>query len=238
MKTNAALTEYLSYGEIDAAFKNAFKTIKIKHTNQRVAPSPLEPRACLADYGVASGTLTFWISTQSPFSVRSGISGLLNLPENKIRVIGPEVGGGFGAKLALYPEDVLTCIASMRLAKPVKWIESRTENFLTMTHGRGQIQTIELAADKKGKILGLRTRLLGDSGAYLTGDSSDVTFTLKNDRRRYVIPAYKGELSPYSLTRCSMIRIVGRRGPKPLLASSVLSMLLRKKWVWTQQRFV
>jgi aerobic carbon-monoxide dehydrogenase large subunit len=193
LKSNAALVDSISYGDVDLAFKNAFKTIKVKHSNQRVAPSPIEARACLADYAAASGMLTFWISTQSPFSVRSGLSGLLQIPENKIRVIGPEVGGGFGAKLALYPEDVLACLASMKLGKPVKWIESRTENFQTMTHGRGQIQIIELASDERGKILGLKARLLGDSGAYLTGDSSDVTFTMKMIGGSYVIPSYKGE---------------------------------------------
>ncbi|HXQ92712.1 MAG TPA: xanthine dehydrogenase family protein molybdopterin-binding subunit [Nitrososphaerales archaeon] len=193
LQSNVALVDRLSFGDVDLAFKRAFKTAKVKHLNQRLAPAPLEPRACLADYSSASGFLNFWISTQSPFSVRSAISNILQIPENKIRVIGPEVGGGFGAKLATYPEDLLVCIASMKLGQPVKWIESRTENFQTMTHGRGQIQNIELAADENGKILGLRAKLIGDAGAYLTGDSSDVTFTIRMISGSYVIPAYEGE---------------------------------------------
>lgn len=192
LKTNVAVVDRLTYGDVEAAFKNAYKTVKIKHLNQRLAPAPMEPRACLADYSTASGSLNFWISTQSPFSVRSGLSRILSIPENKIRVQGPEVGGGFGAKLALYPEDILVCIASIKLGQPVKWIESRTENFQTMTHGRGQIQEIELAADERGKILGMRANLIGDAGPYLTGDSSDVTFTIKMLAGSYVIPAYDG----------------------------------------------
>ena len=193
LNSNVALTDRLTFGDVDSAFKNAFKTIKVKHLNQRLSPAPIEARACLADYSVASGSLNFWISTQSPFSVRSGLANVLQIPENKIRVLGPDVGGGFGAKLALYPEDVLSCIASMKIGVPVEWIESRTENFQTMTHGRGQIQTIELAADEKGKILGLRAKLIGDAGPYLTGDSSDVTFTIRMLGGCYVIPAYDGE---------------------------------------------
>lgn len=190
LASNIALEDHITYGDVPDAFGKAVHKIRVKHLNQRLAPAPLEPRACIADYSLASGTLDFWISTQSPFSVRSGLSKILQISENKIRVFGPDVGGGFGAKLALYPEDLLVCFASMKLGLPVKWIESRTENFQTMTHGRGQIQEIELAADENGKILGLRANLIGDAGAYLTGDSSDVTFTIKMLSGSYLIPAY------------------------------------------------
>ena len=99
LKNNIALIDRLTYGNVEAAFKNAFKTIKVKHLNQRLSPAPLETRSCLADYSVASNTLTFWLSTQSPFSARTSLSNILEIPENKIRVIGPDVGGGFGAKI-------------------------------------------------------------------------------------------------------------------------------------------
>lgn len=193
LKSNVAMIDRVTYGDVESAFQNAHTRVSVRQLNQRLAPAPLEPRACLAEYSIASGTLNFWISTQSPFSVRSGLSRILQIPENKVRVIGPDVGGGFGAKLALYPEDILTGFASMKLGMPVKWIESRTENFQTMTHGRGQIQEIELAADANGKILGLRARLIGDAGAYLTGDSSDVTFTIKMLGGSYIIPTYDAE---------------------------------------------
>ncbi len=195
LQSNVAMTDRISFGDVETAFKTAYKTARVKHLNQRLSPAPLEPRACLADYSIISGTLTFWVSTQSPFSVRTGLSNLLLIPENKVRVIGPEVGGGFGAKIALYPEDVLACLASMKLGHPVKWIESRTENFQTMTHGRGQIQDIELAADEKGKLLGMKVKLIGDAGPYLTGDSSDVTFTIRMIGGAYVVPAYDGQAS-------------------------------------------
>ncbi|HYB05044.1 MAG TPA: xanthine dehydrogenase family protein molybdopterin-binding subunit, partial [Nitrososphaerales archaeon] len=193
LQSNIAVTDRITFGDVETAFKNAYKTARVKHLNQRLSPAPLESRACLADYSIVSGTLTFWISTQSPFSVRSNLSNLLQIAENKVRVIGPEVGGGFGAKIALYPEDVLVCLASMNLGQPVKWIESRTENFQTMTHGRGQIEDIELAADERGKLLGMKVKLVGDAGPYLTGDSSDVTFTIRMIGGAYVIPAYEGQ---------------------------------------------
>lgn len=88
LKSNAAVVDRVTYGDLEAAFKNAFRTVKIKHLNQRLAPAPMEPRACLAEYSTASGSLNFWISTQSPFSARAGLSRILQIPENKIRVQG------------------------------------------------------------------------------------------------------------------------------------------------------
>ena len=127
------------------------------------------------------------------FKVGPNLAGFLHIPENKVRVYAPDVGGGFGAKISLYPEDVLVCMASIDTGKPVKWIETRSENFLSMTHGRGQVQHVELATTEKGRILGLRVKLIGDAGAYLTVGSSDATFTLRMSPGQYIIPAYKGE---------------------------------------------
>ena len=194
LKSNLVLVDTVATGgDVDAAFSKAAKVIKLDLLNQRVAPAPMEPRAILASFDQGTQILTVWMSTQGPFQNRSDLAGLLDIPENKIRVLAPDVGGGFGAKLSTYPEDILVCLATLKLHKPVKWIESRSENFLSMTHGRGQNQHIELATNEKGRILGLTIRLIGDAGAYFTEGSSDATFTLRMSPAQYIIPAYKGE---------------------------------------------
>lgn len=193
LKSNLVQSDKVSFGDVESAFKKASKITRVELLNQRLAPSPLETRACLASFDIGTQSLTLWISTQGPFQVRSDLSDILRFPENKIRVIAPEVGGGFGAKLSLYSEEVLCSICTLRLGLPVKWIESRTENFLTMTHGRGQNQYAEVATSDKGRILGLKVRLVGDAGAYLTEGSADATFTLKMAPGSYLIPAYLGE---------------------------------------------
>ena len=193
LSSNLAKVDKLNAGDVDSAFRKASKIIKVDYLNQRLAPSPIEPRSCLASFHSRTRSLTFWTSTQAPFQARSTLSVVLRHSENKIRVIGPEVGGAFGAKISVYPEDVLVCLASMMLEVPVKWTETRTESFLSMTHGRGQKQHIELASDENGKILGMKVKLIGDAGAYLTADSSDVTLTLKMICGNYVIPAFDGE---------------------------------------------
>jgi aerobic carbon-monoxide dehydrogenase large subunit len=193
LKTNTALVDSVSFGEPDAAFEKAPKVVRVDLLNQRLAPAPMEPRASIASYDPITQMLTIWISTQGPFQNRSDLAGILKVAENRIRVFAPDVGGGFGAKISAYPEDVLVCLSSMATGRPVKWIETRSENFLSMTHGRGQIQHVELAATEKGRILGLRIKLIGDAGAYLTEGSSDATFTLRMSPGQYAIPAYRGE---------------------------------------------
>jgi aerobic carbon-monoxide dehydrogenase large subunit len=193
LKSNLVLVDTTTYGDPDAAFERAPRIVRVDLLNQRLAPSPMEPRGLIASFDQGTQMLTVWISHQGPFQSRSDLAAILNLGENRIRVFAPDVGGGFGAKIALYPEDVLVCLSTLAIGKPVKWIETRTENFLSMTHGRGQVQHVELATTEKGRILGLRVKLIGDAGAYLTEDSSDATFTLKMSPGQYSIPAYRGE---------------------------------------------
>ena len=158
-------------GDIEQAFKSADKIVKIDIVNQRVAPSPMEPRAVLASYDPGTDYLTVWMSNQQPFDTRLALSDVLHMPENKIRVIAPDVGGAFGAKCYLYPEDVLVCMASIDLERPVKWIETRSENVATMFHGRGQEQYIEAAVKNDGTILGLKVKIISDSGAYASPET-------------------------------------------------------------------
>ncbi len=165
-KSNQAFTHTLKNGDIDAAFKKADRVVKQRMINQRLAPIAMEPRAVLAEYLPGEYRLTVWSSTQIPHLLKTQISVLVGLPETAVRVIAPEVGGGFGSKLNVYGEEGIVPWLAMKLGRPVKWNEERRENFLATIHGRDTINDLELALKKDGTILGLRSRILADMGAY------------------------------------------------------------------------
>ncbi len=165
-KDNAAFHWELEGGDLKAAFKSADKVIRQRIVNQRLIPVAMEPRGVLADFTPGERQLTVWSSTQIPHLLRTQIAKMLRFPETQVRVITPEVGGGFGAKLNVYPEEALVAYAAMQLARPVKWAESRRENFQATIHGRDQIDDVEVAVKRDGSILGLRCRLIADLGAY------------------------------------------------------------------------
>jgi carbon-monoxide dehydrogenase large subunit len=136
--------------------------VRVRH--QRLAPVPMEPNAILV---VPEGEgLTVWISTQVPFDVRNDLAEALGLPQERVRVIAPDVGGGFGSKLHVYPEYLACAAAAVRLGRPVKWVETRSESMLQLNHGRAQIHDVELGATRDGRLVGLRVDMLADLGAY------------------------------------------------------------------------
>src|SRR5215467_10647552 len=153
--------------DAEAAFAEADVVVKHRILQQRLAPTPMEARGILAEWRDADQTLTMWLSSQSPHFVRLFIGGALGIPENRFRVISPDVGGGFGSKISPYPEDYLVPAASKILGRPVKWIETRTENLQNATHGRGQIFDVEIAGNRDGKLLGLKITQYLDLGAYV-----------------------------------------------------------------------
>jgi len=155
-------------GDIDAAFKNAEVVVKERIVQQRLIPNAMEPRAALAHWKGASGELTLWNTTQNPHILRFLCSVVTGISEDKLRVVAPEVGGGFGSKIAAYPADFITVFCARKLNRPVKWTESRRENYQATTHGRDHVQEIELAAKKDGTILGLRATVWAGMGAYLS----------------------------------------------------------------------
>lgn len=155
--------------DIDEAFSNAAVTIRARIRSQRVNAVPMEPRGVLATKDAVTGGLTFWTSTQAPHWNRNAIAKALGLSQGKVRCIAPEVGGGFGQKIGAYPEDYVVTAAAWDLGRPVKWIETRSENMLSSSHGRNQWADMEAAADKDGKILGLRARVYLDCGAIPKG---------------------------------------------------------------------
>jgi carbon-monoxide dehydrogenase large subunit len=153
-------------GDIDAAFSAAERTVKQRILHKRLAPIAMEPRGVLARYFPGEEELTVWSSTQIPHLLRTQLALMIGIPENKLRVITPEVGGGFGSKLNVYGEEALVGWISMQLAKPVKWIETRRENIQATIHGRGQVGNIEVAFKNDGTITGLRYNVFADLGAY------------------------------------------------------------------------
>ena len=165
-KDNVAFKWELEGGDLKAAFKSADKVIKQRIVNQRLIPVPIETRGVLADYKPGEGQLTVWSSTQIPHLLRTQIASMLNFPETLVHVICPEVGGGFGTKLNVYPEEAMVAYLAIQLGKPVKWTESRRENFQATIHGRDQIDDVEVAIKRDGTILGLRCHVIADLGAY------------------------------------------------------------------------
>jgi carbon-monoxide dehydrogenase large subunit len=155
-------------GDIDKAFREAEVVVKERIVNQRLIPNAIEPRGMVAQYNPGSGDLTLWTGTQIPHLVRLLLSMVMGLPEQKIRVIAPEIGGGFGSKLYLYPEEVIVATLAKTTGRPVKWIEERRENYVATTHGRDHVQYVEVAAKRDGTITGLRVKCIANMGAYLS----------------------------------------------------------------------
>jgi aerobic carbon-monoxide dehydrogenase large subunit len=150
----------------EAAFKAAAHVVSLDLVNQRLAPTPMEPRATLAVYDPASDRLTLHLSNQMPSGARDSLCGLLDLPTEKVRVVVGDVGGGFGMKTGIHPEDVMAAFAARRLKRPVKWTAERIEEFLAATHGRDVETRAELALDADGRVLAYRVRSLANMGAY------------------------------------------------------------------------
>jgi carbon-monoxide dehydrogenase large subunit len=163
---NVAFNHHQEGGDVDKAFAQAEVVVKQRITSQRLIPAAMETRGVVAEWRAADRQLNLYTSTQVPHLVRTLVAGMLGLEENRMRVIAPEVGGGFGSKLNIYAEEALMGFVAMQIGKPVKWIESRRENFLTTIHGRGHVDYFELAAKKDGTILGIKLKLIQDLGAY------------------------------------------------------------------------
>jgi aerobic carbon-monoxide dehydrogenase large subunit len=164
---NRAYTWTLQAGEFDKLFSEAAVTVKERYRQQRLIPNAIEPRSVLVQPTPATGEFTMWSATQVPHIARVTLSGTTGIPETKLRVIAPDVGGGFGSKLNVYAEEALCLLLARRFGLPVKWTEERSENYVATIHGRDMIQEIELAATEEGKITAVRTRLTAAMGAYM-----------------------------------------------------------------------
>lgn len=164
---NVAVGREVGPGIPDGLFASAHTVVEATFTAPRQAAAPLEGRALCAAFDRDAGTLTVWASSQAPHQFRTVLADVLGLDEERIHVIVPDVGGGFGVKLHYYPEDVLACVAAMRLGRPVKWVEERSEHFVATVHAREQVIRARAAFDDRGTLLGLDVHVRGDVGAHL-----------------------------------------------------------------------
>jgi aerobic carbon-monoxide dehydrogenase large subunit len=164
---NRAYTWTLQNGEVDRLFSEAAVTVKEHYRQQRLIPNAIEPRSVLVQPVLATGEYTMWSATQVPHIARVTLSGTTGIPETKLRVVAPDVGGGFGSKLNVYAEEALCLVLARRLGLPIKWTEERSEAYVATIHGRDVLQEIELAATAEGKITAVRVRLTAAMGAYM-----------------------------------------------------------------------
>jgi carbon-monoxide dehydrogenase large subunit len=165
--TNHCFTWKLESGDIEGIFGSAPVTVKERYRQQRLIPNAIEPRGIVAQYLPAQDEYTLWSATQIPHILRFWLAVVLGIPEARLRVIAPDVGGGFGSKLNVYAEEALGLALAKRVGRPVKWIEERSEGYLATIHGRDQWQEMEYAADEDGKIRAVRAKLVVGLGAYL-----------------------------------------------------------------------
>ena len=155
-----------SEAEVTRLFEQADGRVELRLVNQRLAPVPMEGRGVVARWDAGSERLTLWSSTQVPHTVKQQVAEALGIPEIRVRVITPEVGGGFGCKIPVYPEECLLPWIARELGRPVKWAETRTENLMNTTHGRDHVEYVEAAHTREGEVLALRGKTLQNVGAY------------------------------------------------------------------------
>ena len=174
--TNGAYLYRQQAGDIEAAFARAAQVVSVRLEHPRVAPLSIEGRAIAADYDPHADFLTVWMSTQGVYRIRDQLCDVLGLDADRVRVIAADCGGAFGIKGRFSCEEALVCYLARRLARPVKWVESRSENLAATSHGRGQLHELELAVSKDGELLGLRGRIVADVGAYFNNLNTFMPF--------------------------------------------------------------
>jgi carbon-monoxide dehydrogenase large subunit len=184
-------------GATDAAFAKARHVTRLDLVNNRLAPNAMEPRAAVGEYDDGVDSFTLWTTSQNPHVARLVLSAFIGIaPEHKLRVIAPDVGGGFGSKIFIYAEETVCVWAAKKVGRPVKWTADRTEAFLADAHGRDHVTHAEMALDEAGKILGLRVHTTANLGAYLSTFSSSVPTYLYAPllSGQYAIPAIYAEV--------------------------------------------
>jgi carbon-monoxide dehydrogenase large subunit len=189
MKSNIAQSATTAYGDIKSAFVTGSVTAKIRLTTARVAGAAMEPRTVTAAPDIESGGIQMWTSTQNVFGVKGAVASTLGIDDDKVRVLAEDVGGGFGAKGSVFPEEVLTALAAWRLKRPTRWVASRSEDGATTAQGHGSVIELELAADTNGKLTGLRGRLIHDIGAYAGSGTGQPGIIVGHMISAYVLPA-------------------------------------------------
>jgi carbon-monoxide dehydrogenase large subunit len=196
-----------TFGDVDGAFAQADLVWERTYRTHRHTGFPLEGRACIADYDPATGVLTLYSATQMPHLLRTGLADTLGLGEHDIRVIAPDVGGGFGIKSHLFPEELAVCLLSMRLGRPVKWIEDTLEHLAASIHAREHVHRVEVAVTRDGTILGIKADVLVDAGAYSVWPwtaAMEVGMAVNMIPGPYRIPAYEFRARTVATNKCPL----------------------------------
>src|SRR5688500_3517844 len=213
--SNVLLTRTFAQGDADAAIAGAAVVVGDTFRFHRHAGVTMENRACLAEWDAGAGVLTLWSSTQVPGLLRDVLADVLDLPAHRVRVVAPDVGGGFGVKSALYPEEVAVCALARLMGRPVKWVGDRREDLLTSTQAWDEVIECDLGMAADGSIQGLRARVLGDIGAYSIHPwtaSIEVIQVISFLPGPYRVPHYRGEAWGVATNKAPMgpYRGVGR----------------------------
>jgi carbon-monoxide dehydrogenase large subunit len=207
-----------SYGDVAAAFARAPRRVKVGLKQHRGGAHSIEGRGALAVYDTNESRLTLWSSTQLAHEVRGFLMTLLSLDENQIRVVAPEVGGGFGAKFVMYPEEVVVAATALMLRRPVKWIEDRREHFLASVQERDQYWDLEAAFDDDGRLLGVRGRMVHDQGAY-TPQGVNLPFNASSAvPGPYLLPAYHLDVQVVETNKVATMPVRGAGYPEGAFA--------------------
>ena len=187
---NVVFSFNVEKGNVEQALRDAPHVLRERFRHHRYCAAPLECRGVVAWVEPKTNILTVWSSTQMPHMVRRQIAAQLNLPEEAVRVIAPDIGGGFGPKVFVYPEELLVPFLALQLGRPIKWIEDRREHFISTAHGRDQIHDAEFGFDQQGRLLALRDRFLLDNGAYNPMGLTDAYNTAAHLQGPYRVPNF------------------------------------------------
>ena len=230
---NKSFTWPFGQGDLDAAFRDAPVVIERTYRQQRLIPSAMEPRAVVC--APLGDEYTMWTSTQIPHVLRVMLALVTGIAEHKLRVIAPDVGGGFGSKLQVTAEEVLALLLARKLGRPVKWTESRSEGNVAVHHGRDQIQRLRLAADADGRIRGLDVDLLADMGAYLMLVTPGVPLLgAFMFNAIYKMDAYRFSCTGVFTTKTPTDAYRGAAGRRPPTPSSTCSTTWPPSLRWTR----
>jgi aerobic carbon-monoxide dehydrogenase large subunit len=203
-----------SYGDVEQAFAVAKHVFKESYWLHRGCAHSMECRGCVASYDVVDDKITLWSSTQTPLVAARILAELLGREEASVRVVAPDVGGGFGPKLVFYPEEAATAIAAIALQKPVRWIEDRREHFISTTQERDQYWDAEIALDAEGKILGVRGTLLHDHGAYTARGLTVPQGAVAAMSLAYVVPAFRMDVKAVLTNKVPVTPVRGAGQPQ------------------------
>ncbi|MEK9673279.1 MAG: xanthine dehydrogenase family protein molybdopterin-binding subunit [Rhodospirillaceae bacterium] len=218
MADNVAARQALGYGDVDAAFKNAAHVVRESYHTHRGTGHPMECRGVVADWDAVDQRFRIWTSTQTPHNTQRAVVDMFNLSEDAVRVITPDVGGGFGPKNQVYPEELVIPVLARMLERPVKWAEDRREHFLTTTQERDQLWDVAAAVDADGKILGIKAALIHDAGAYLPWGAIMPYISASTLPGPYVIPSYKIDATTVFTNMISTTPLRGAGRPQAVFA--------------------